>query len=124
VRVVVDHTLQDQSSDRTLLKAQVEPGQVSAIAAAGPLRDKYLPAMLEKSRSIAAVKSAAVVAAARRSAAVKLGAEVARLTALGEINDHIQAGELDALRAHESAVTAAINSAQLRLDAVRLVRRL
>ena len=123
VRVVVDHTLADLSAERALLKAQTEPGEIAGIAAAGPLRDKFLPAMLEKARTIAATKAATLTTHARTAAAEKIGAEITRLTALGELNDHIQAAELDALRAHESAITAAIAGAQLRLDAVRLVRR-
>jgi ATP-dependent helicase HepA len=124
VRVVVDHTLQDLSSDRALLKAKVEPSPVQAIASAGPLRDKLLPAMLEKARSIAAAKSAALVNSARTAAASKLESEVTRLTALCEINDHIQPAELEALRAHQAQLATAINGAQVRLDAVRLVRRI
>ena len=124
VRVVVDHTLADLSADRTLLKAQTEPGEVEAIAAAGPLRDKFLPAMLEKARAIAATKAVTLSANARTAAADKLSAEITRLTALGELNDHIQAAELDALRSHQTALTVAIAGAQMRLDAVRLVRRI
>ncbi len=123
VRVVVDHTLADLSSDRALLKARTEPGEIAAIATAGPLRDKFLPAMLEKARAIATAKAATLTTNARAAAAAKLSAEVTRLTALGELNDHIQAAELDALRAHQTALTAAIAGAQMRLDAVRLVRR-
>ena len=67
--------------------------------------------------------NSALIASARESVAVKLNAEITRLTALGELNDHIQAAELDALRAHQAALTAAITGAQIRLDAVRLVRK-
>ena len=112
------------AGDRTLLKAQTEPGEIAAIAAAGPLRDKFLPGMLEKARAIAAVKAATLTANARAAAADKLAAEITRLTALGELNDHIQAGELDGLREHQRALAAAISGAQMRLDAVRLVRRI
>ncbi len=124
VRVVVDHTLADLSADRALLKAQTEPGEVEAIAAAGPLRDKFLPAMLEKARAIAAVKAVTLTANARAAAVGKLSTEITRLTALGELNDHIQAAEIDDLRSHQTALTAAIAGAQMRLDAVRLVRRI
>jgi len=124
LRVVVDHTLRDLSADRALLKAVVEPGQRSFISAAGTLRDRLLPAMLEKAREIVAAKSAALISSARAAAATKLSGEIARLTALGELNDHIQSAEIDALSAHEAAVIGAITGAQLRLDAVRLVRRI
>ena len=124
VRVVVDHTLADLSADRALLKAQTEPCEIAAIAGAGPLRDKFLPAMLEKARTISAAKASALTTNARTAVAEKIGAEIIRLTALGELNDHIQAAELDALRAHLDALTAAIAGAQMRLDAVRLVRRI
>ena len=124
VRVVVDHFLSDLSTDRALLKAQMEPGEISAIATAGPLRDKFIPSMLEKARAIAATKAAALITRARDDAAQRIGAEITRLLALGELNDHIDAAELDALLAHESAVAAAVTGAQLRLDSVRLVRRI
>jgi ATP-dependent helicase HepA len=124
VRVVVDHSLQDLSADRALLKAKVEAGQPSVIASAGPLRDKVLPAMLEKARTIAAAKSGVLVSNARSAADGKMDAEIERLAALGEINDHVQPAELEALRAHKAALEAAISRAQVRLDAVRLVRRM
>lgn len=124
VRVVVDHTLADCSADRALLKAQTEPGEIAAIAAAGPLRDKFIPAMLEKARSLAAAKATAQITRAKDDAQQKIGAEVTRLLALGELNDHVDAAELDALRRHAAELDTAITGAQLRLDSVRLVRRL
>jgi ATP-dependent helicase HepA len=124
VRVVVDHFMNDVSADRALLRAQTEPGEIAAIAAAGPLRDKFIPAILDKSRSLAAAKAAALITRARDEAGQKLGAEITRLLALGELNDHVDAAELDALRAHAAELDAAVGSAQLRLDSVRLVRRL
>lgn len=124
VRVVVDHHLADCSSDKTMLKARMEPGEVQAIATAGPLRDKVLPAMLDRARAIAAGKAAALTEGAGRAAAAKLDAEITRLTALGELNDHIDTAEIEALRAHQSALAAAIGSAQMRLDAVRLIRKM
>ncbi|HWB05900.1 MAG TPA: helicase-related protein [Verrucomicrobiales bacterium] len=123
IRVVVDHSLQDVSGDRSLLKAKVEQGQVSDIIAAGPVRDKLLPSMLDKARLIANTKSTALTDAARAAVSAKLGAEVARLTALSQLNDHVQSAEVEALRAHESALLAAISAAQVRMDAVRLVRK-
>ena len=123
VRIVVDHTLADCSADRALLKAQTEPGEITAITAAGPLRDKFIPSLLEKARTLAATKAAALTTRARDDAQQKLAAEITRLLALGELNDHIAAAELDALRTHQAAITTAIAAAQLRLDSVRLVRR-
>jgi len=123
VRVVVDHAHNDLSADRALLKAQTEPGEITAIAAAGPLRDKFIPAMLDKARTLAAAKTTALITRARGDAQQKLGAEITRLIALGELNDHVDAAELDALRAHTAELAAAIGAAQLRLDSVRLVRR-
>lgn len=124
IRVVVDHNLGDLSADRALLKAQVEAGHVSVISKSGALRDRLLPSMLEKARAIAATKSASLITNARAAAAEKLQSEIERLIALGELNDHVSAAELDALRAHETALTTAIEHAQMRLDAVRLVRRM
>jgi len=124
VRVVVDHLMNDLSADRALLKAQTEPGEISAIAAAGPLRDQFIPSMLDKARTIAAAKSTAQITRAKDDAQQKLGEEVTRLLALGELNDHVDAAELDALRRHAAELDTAITGAQLRLDSVRLVRRL
>jgi hypothetical protein len=79
--------------------------------------------MLQKARTIAATKCASLITSARAAAAEKLHGEIERLIALGELNDHVSAAELDALRAHEASLTTAIEHAQMRLDAVRLVRR-
>jgi ATP-dependent helicase HepA len=123
VRVVVDHSLRDLSADRALLKARTEPGPVSMIAAPGPLRDTLLPAMLEKARGLAAGKAATIKTAARDAVSKTLGAEIDRLTALGELNDNVRDSEIEALRTHQTALAAAVDSAQLRMDAVRLVQR-
>ncbi len=123
LRVVVDHQLTDLSADRALLKARMEPGDIAILLTGGTLRDKALPAMQEKARALASKKATSLMTGARAAAISKLGTEIARLTALRELNDHVRASELDALHAHQQALTSAIDGAQLRLDAVRLIRK-
>lgn len=123
VRVVVDHTLADATADRALLKARMEPGETHVIAAPGAARDQLLPAMLDKARALAHGKARALIATAQQAAKDKLQAEAGRLTALGELNDHISTADIAALHSQREALTDAIGGAQLRLDAVRLIRR-
>ncbi len=123
IRVVVDHELADQTADRGLFKAKTEPGEAHVIANPGAMRDQLLPAMLDKARALARKKAATLTERARKTAVEKLEAEIARLIALGELNDHISTADIAALRAELAALDTAISGAQLRLDAVRLLRK-
>ena len=51
----------------------------------------------------------------------RMGAELDRLRALKELNDHVREEEIDALGAEIGALENAIRSASVRLDALRLI---
>jgi ATP-dependent helicase HepA len=64
------------------------------------------------------------VEGAARAMDAQLQGEVDRLEELQQLNDHIRPEELTALREHQEQLRAAITSARLRVDALRLIFRM
>ena len=85
------------------------------------VKKKLLPAMLEKAQAIAEERMSALIAAATERMNSQLWNELGRLEALREVNDHVRPEEMAALREHQEALQAALSSARVRLDALRLV---
>lgn len=56
--------------------------------------------------------------------AAQLQDEIERLEALSEVNDHVTPEELAALRTQKDELHAAIASARLRMDALKLILRM
>ena len=65
----------------------------------------------------------ALVASARESMTARLQDEIDRLQDLAEINDHVRPAEIEAARGQLAALTEALGSARLRVDALRLIFR-
>ncbi len=123
IRIVVDHTLADRSGDTALRGANFEKGDIHRLLDKPAMKQKLLPAMLDKAQSLAAAGMKTLVAAAFREMDGKLREELDRLTDLREINDHVRPEEITSLGDHRDALRAAITGAHLRLDAVRLILR-
>jgi ATP-dependent helicase HepA len=87
------------------------------------VKKKLLPAMLAKAQAIAAERMVEVVEKANATMAAQMKEEIERLEDLRSINDHIRPEEIAALRAQEEGLKAAVASARLRLDALRLIFR-
>jgi ATP-dependent helicase HepA len=121
VRIAVDQSLSDRSADGELQDAELAVGDIFKILDTPALKKKHLPAMLAKANELAAVRRDAVVQSARQRAAEQLDAEIARLEDLSSINNHIHPAEIESLRTLKNDLLAAIDSAGLRLDALRLV---
>jgi ATP-dependent helicase HepA len=123
LRVVVDHAAKEVTDDPALASAVFEKGDVFRLLDRGAVKKKLLPAMLAKAQSIAAEKMETLVAAARESMTARLQDEIDRLQDLAEINDHIRPAEIEAARGQLAALTEALGSARLRVDALRLIFR-
>lgn len=123
VRAVVDHELEDQSDNEELVEAQLLQGDLAALLKRKGVKQKLLPAMLEKARSLASLKMSEIVAAAAATMESRLQDEIDRLEDLREINDHVRPEEIEAAKNQKAELREAITSARLRLDSVRLIWR-
>jgi ATP-dependent helicase HepA len=82
---------------------------------------RLVPPMLERAQQLARAQADAQVADAQARMGASLAAEITRLQALRRVNPSVRADELDGLRTQRDALAAALDSARLRLDAVRFV---
>ena len=121
IRVQVDHTGKNKTGELKLTSEQLRSGNLHQLLGQEKFRRVMLPTMLDACQRIAAEQMGAVVERAQAECEVKLGYEIERLVALGEINDHVSEDEIAALRAQRDALRAAIAKARLRLDAVRVI---
>ncbi|HEX8294906.1 MAG TPA: RNA polymerase-associated protein RapA, partial [Chthoniobacteraceae bacterium] len=123
IRLVVDHALADQSADPALLSTKLEKGDVFRLLDRGAVKKKLLPAMVAKIQELATARMSELVETATTRAEARLREEIERLEGLKEVNDHIRPEEIEAARQQKALLHAAIGSARLRFDAVRLIFR-
>ncbi len=121
LRILVDHTGADHSDNAAFAKPPLRKGDAAGLMRNEKVKRTFLPAMLEKARDLGTATSQSIIAAAMTAMRGELAAEIARLRDLAEVNDHIRAEEISALEARESELAAVIESARVRLDAVRLI---
>ena len=124
IRVVVDHAAHDHTEDETIAAATYVKGDIFKLLDRGVVRKKLLPAMLEKAHALAEVRMQNIVAAASAAMESQLQDEIERLEDLREINDHVRPGEIAAAQKQKADMQAALATARLRLDAVRLIWRM
>ncbi len=124
VRIVLDHTLADLSSDTDVASAKLEKGDIFRLLDRDHVKKKLLPAMLAKAQAIGAKKMERMVETAKSVMNAQLKEEIDRLQTLREINDHVRPEEIAAMRKQQTDLQAALASVHLRLDAVRLIFRI
>jgi ATP-dependent helicase HepA len=124
IRVVVDHALVEHTDDEALSSARLEKGDIFRLLDRGVVKKKLIPAMLEKAKALAEERMQRLVEAATTAMTIQLRNEIERLEDLRQINDHVRPEEIAAARRQQAELEAAIASARLRLDAVRLIFRL
>ena len=121
LRVVIDHAMADRSDDASVRSAKLEKGDIFRLLDRGPMRRKLLPAMLAAAQTLATTRMTTVVADAVRAMEVQLQDEIERLETLRTINDHVRPEEITAAQKQKADLHAALSSAHLRLDSLRLV---
>ena len=77
--------------------------------------------MVNTSEAFANTQTPAILAAARKQAQQMLGREIERLAALAQVNPNVRAEEIGFLELQQEAVMSALDSATLRLDALRVL---
>lgn len=121
MRVVVDPKGADVTSE--VEPTELRTGPVFQLLDNARIKNKLLPAMLEKSRSHAAERAAATIQNAITKMQSLLGSEAARLRDLRKVNDHVREEEVALLETQASDLAERLKEAPLRLDAVRLIWR-
>lgn len=124
IRIVVDHALADHSGSATVASAKLEKGDIIRLLDRGAVKKKLLPAMLAKAQALAAETLPKLVQTASDSMNAQLKDETERLEDLKELNDHVTPAEIEAIKQQQTDLAAAIGTARLRLDALRLIFRI
>lgn len=121
LRIAVDHTGGDQTSDAALAGAKLRRGDPAPLLRNEAVKRKVLPLMLDQARELGTAKSRVLVRDALETMHGQLDAEIARLRDLAEVNDHVRPEEIAALESTRQELAASIQGARVRIDAVRLV---
>lgn len=125
VRILVDHTGKDESAtwDTEGFARRLKPGDVHALLDLPGLREDLLPELIECAEALANQQAPTLVSRARQQMNDALDREIARLTELQRVNPNVRPEEVAALVQQQSVLAQHIQTARLRLDAVRLIRR-
>jgi len=121
VRIVVNAGGQDVSSEINLTADDLEAGSIFPLLDNSRIKNKVLPAMLEKCRAHAAERAQLLTAQAVQKMRTTLGGEIERLRDLKRMNDHIRDDEIALWESQMGDLETAIAEAPLRLDALRLI---
>lgn len=121
LRFMVDHKGVDLSDNRAFATPVLRKGDPSSLMKNEAVKRKFLPEMLEQTRTLAALKSQQVIQSALSSMRAGMLSEITRLRDLAEINDHIRPEEIASLEDLETEMINVISHARVRLDAVRLI---
>ena len=120
LRVVIDTKLQPRdwrASDRALKKADE---QILNLQPQRKMLQTLVQEMLKAANALAEVQAGTLSAAAHVNAQQEYQEEIARLVALKRVNPSVREQEIQALRTQLAGLDAALPSARLRLDALRL----
>ena len=122
LRVVVDHELGENQkwlSDKDA--SALTDGPDALWAKILPLVSPIISQMVEKGRQLARKRSKPIIATARQKARQSMEETVSRLEVLCRVNPAITEKDITDAKRTRDAVLAAIESARVRLDALRLV---
>ncbi|MEO6052634.1 MAG: RNA polymerase-associated protein RapA [Chthoniobacterales bacterium] len=123
IRTVVNIKGEEVSEEVNPNAADLKPGSVFLLLDNGRIKHKLLPSMLEKNRTHATERAAAISQSAAEQMVATLRHEVTRLQDLKKINDHVRDDEIALLSAQMDDLALRIKEAPLRLDSVRLIWR-
>jgi ATP-dependent helicase HepA len=124
IRVLVDHRGEDLGGTLTAgkLAGLLTEGDAYPLLEQPELREELLPALLEKSRQMAAVQVAGLTARAREEMTAQLDHEIIRLQELQKVNRSVRPEEVQLLVEQRSDLARHLAEARLRLDATRLIQ--
>ncbi len=121
IRILVDHKGANHTDNNAFAKPPLRKGDAAGLMRNEKVKRVFLPAMLDQARALGASQSQAVIEGALAAMHEETAGEIARMNDLAEVNDHIKPEEITALEERRDELAAAIGSARVRLDAVRLI---
>lgn len=123
VRVLVNHEMADLTGhvSATELSRFLTGGSVHDWIEKPEVRDRLLPAMLERSRELARARGESRVEDAIREMRRVLGHECDRLRSLKRVNKLITHSDIDEIEGTATELEEAFRGARIRLDSVRLI---
>ncbi len=125
LRIVVNHAAENRTEAYSSeLLAQKLKNAVDAAMLENPtIRQRIVPQMVRHCRSQVEEEARVLIAERRDQAGDVLSREISRLRALQKMNAAISANEIEILEKERDDILAAIDSARVRLDAVRFIIR-
>lgn len=122
IRVVVDHQLKNRGNDLPDGRSELlTDGSASLFGKTLPVVSHRIPDMVEAGRVMARTKALPVIEAARQAAGLAMDDAVKRLETLGRVNDAIGGEDVNTAKKERDALLAAVSTADIRLDAMRLI---
>lgn len=123
LRIVVDQRLRDVTASfgPGALARKLHDGRQALRFADRQWQDELVPEMIARARRIADTRRPERVGASRTAMLEIMGKELSRLESLAEVNDHVRPQEIERIRARMDELDRAIETAGLRLDALRLI---
>jgi ATP-dependent helicase HepA len=121
IRVTVNHAFKNVTDKIDFTDAPLKRSRPEKLLDQPSIKNKILPKMIRRAEEIARKRSKELATAAQSLITTQLEDELARLRDLRQINDHIREEEITALETQQQQLTEAVQSPQLRLDALRLV---
>ena len=124
VRVVVNHLGEDVTPryPHGEIRADLTPGDPEFFREFPEIQEQLLPDLVSRSQVIATDLGHRLIREARKNAQSLLGEEVGRLTHLQTVNPAIRKANIRAVEAEARELDTCLGQAQLRLDALRLIR--
>lgn len=121
IRIVVDHANKDMRQNTAYLHAKLDKSNPTRLLEKAPVRKKLFPAMMAASRQLAEEELQKRVTEATETMKTQIEAEITRLEALRQLNDHVRPEEIQALHTQIAELEEALGTARVRLDALMLV---
>lgn len=123
IRIVVDRRLQDATLafPAKTLSRKLRDARQALRYADKSWQDEVVAKMIDEARRLAEEKRPELIRSSREAMHDVMEKELRRLVALAEVNDHVRPEEIERTRTEIEKLDAAIGSAALRLDALRLI---
>ncbi len=121
VRVAVDHASNNRTSDPELATAQLKNGDINSFLERDGIKGDLLPEMLDAALDLATQEMLHIVEQATKAMTLQLQQEIERLQDLHQINNHVTAEEITAVKERGTDLRAALNTARIRVDGLRVI---
>lgn len=125
VRVVLNYKRQEVTEEypEGQLKEMLEPGSPEKLIKNPTIAQQMLPAMIRSAKKAAERQARTIIEPSLERMNDLMGTEIHRLRRLQEMNDNVRPVEVELLERYQEQLASAIQSARVRLDAVRLIWR-